>query len=194
MPITLPTSPAPASIAIGLISARNELSPAFGGPTQRLNRKGSRWRAVVTLPVMTYVDALAWIDLRAEADTVVLDVPQPGLVIGTPGTPLVNGAGQLGSSLAIDGLTVGYVIRKGQYLSVVISGQRYLYQATAQVTANGSGQATVAIRPMLRASPPNDAVVEIAAPKIEGFVKTDPMFEVNAAQHVGLSFEIEERA
>lgn len=194
MPLTLPTSPQPAQIAVGLVSARNDLVPAFGGPTQRLNRKGSRWRAQVTLPPMTYAEALAWTDLRAEADTVVLNVPQPGLEIGSPGTPLVNGAGQLGSSLAIDGLTAGYVVRKGQYLSVVISGQRYLYEATAAVTANGSGQATVAIRPMLRASPPDNAVVEVAQPRIEGFVKTDVMFSVDAARLVGLTFEIEERA
>ncbi|MFN5614399.1 MAG: hypothetical protein ACK45V_01705 [Brevundimonas sp.] len=194
MPVTLPTSPAPASIAIGLISARNELSPAFGGPVQRLNRKGSRWRATVSLPAMTYAEALAWTDLRVEADTVVLDVPQPGLEIGTPGTPLVKGAGQLGASLLIDGLTVGYVVRKGQFLSVVTGSQRYLYQATAAVTANGSGEATVAIRPMLRVSPADNAVVEIAAPKIEGFVRTPPSFDVNPAFHVVLGFDIEERA
>jgi hypothetical protein len=194
MPLTLPTSPAPAQFALELVTARNELSPAFGGPVQRLNRKGSRWRATVSLPAMTYAEAMAWTDLRVEADTVVLDVPQPGLEIGSPGTPLVKGSGQLGASLLIDGLTVGYVIRKGQFLSVVTGSQRYLYQATAAATANGSGEATVAIRPMLRVSPADNAVVEIAAPKIEGFVRTPPSFDVNPAFHVVLGFDIEERA
>jgi hypothetical protein len=194
MPLTLPTSPQPAQFALELVTARNDLSPAFGGPVQRLNRKGSRWRATVSLPAMTYADALAWTDLRAEDDTVVLNVPQPGLSTGTPGAPLVKGAGQLGASLLIDGLTVGYVIRKGQFLSVVTGSQRYLYQATAQVTASGAGEATVAIRPMLRVSPADNAVVEIAAPKIEGFVQTPPSFAVNPAFHVVLGFDIEERA
>lgn len=194
MPLTLPTTPAPAQFALELVTARNEATPAFGGPVQRLNRKGSRWRATVSLPAMTYAEALAWTDLRVEDDTVVLNVPQPGLDVGSPGTPLVKGAGQLGSSLLIDGLTAGYGIRKGQFLTVVTGSQRYLHQATAAVTASGAGEATVAIRPMLRVSPADNAVVEIAAPKIEGFVRTPPSFDVNPAFHVVLGFDIEERA
>lgn len=193
--LTLPSSPQPRSVTPRLITARNELTPAFGGTVQRLNRKGSRYALAVELPPMKYVDALAWDDLMAEVDTVLMGVPQPGLVIGAPGTPLVNGAGQSGSSLTLDGLTGGYVIRKGQWLSVVISGRRFLYRAASAATAAGGGAVTVALRTMLRSPPPDNAVVEIAAPMIEGFARmADDALAVGIEHLVSLSFTIEERA
>ena len=193
--LTLPSSPQPRSVTPRLITARNELTPAFGGTVQRLNRKGSRYALAVELPPMKYVDALAWDDLMAEVDTVLMTVPQPGLVIGSPGTPLVNGAGQSGSSLTLDGLTGGYVIRKGQWLSVVISGRRFLHRAASAATASGGGTVTVALRTMLRSPPPDNAVVEIAAPMIEGFARmADDALAVGIEHLVSLSFTIEERA
>lgn len=193
--LTLPSSPQPRSITPRLITARNELTPAFGGTVQRLNRKGSRYALAVEMPPMKYTDALAWDDLMAETDTVLMDVPQPGLVIGSPGAPLVNGAGQSGSSLILDGLTGGYVIRKGQWLSVVISGRRFLYRAASAATASGGGAVTVPLRTMLRSLPPDNAVVEIAVPKIEGFPRmADDALAVGIEHLVSLSFTIEERA
>ncbi|WP_313004275.1 hypothetical protein [Brevundimonas sp.] len=191
--LTLPTDPAPANMPVALVSAKNTLTPAFGGAEQELLRKGTRYALTFSMPPMTYVQSMEWDDLMAEGDTVLMRVFQPGLVIPNPGTPMVKGAGQAGTSLVIDGLPAGYVIRKGQFLSVVSAGQRFLYRAKASATANGSGEATVALRTMLRRPPNDNDVVEIAQPMIEGFVRDLGEWAVGVERLVGLQFTVRER-
>lgn len=191
--LTLPTDPAPAKMGIAMVSAKNTLTPAIGGAEQELLRKGTRYALTFFMPVMTYVQSMEWDDLMAEGDTVLMRVFQPGLVIPTPGTPLVKGAGQAGNSLVIDGLPDGYVIRKGQFLSVVSAGQHFLYRAKAAATANGFGEATVLLRTMLRRPPNDNDVVEIAQPMIEGFVRDLGEWAVGVERLVGLQFTVRER-
>jgi len=142
---------------------------------------------------MTYVQSMDWDDLMAKGDTVLMRVFQPGLVIPNPGAPLVKGAGQAGTSLVIDGLPNGYVIRKGQFMSVVSAGQRFLYRTKAAATANGSGEVTVQFRTMLRRPPNDNDVVEIAQPMIEGFVRDLGEWAVGVERLVGLQFTVRER-
>ena len=190
--LVLPTDPAPANMGIAMITAKNVLAPAFGDGEQELLRKGSRYALTFQMPPMRYVTSMDWDDLMAEGDTVVMKVHQPGFDTGAPGTPRVNGAGQSGSALVIDGLTNGYVIRKGQFLSVVTQGRRFLYRAKASVTASG-GVATVPLRTMLRFPPADNDVVEIAQPMIEGFVRDLGEWSVGVDRLVGLQFTVRER-
>ena len=190
--LTLPTDPAPAKIAIAMVSAKNTLTPAIGGAEQELLRKGTRYALTFSMPVMTYVQSMEWDDLMAEGDTVLMRVFQPGLVIPNPGAPLVKGAGQAGTSLTIDGLPNGYVIRKGQFLSVVSAGQRFLYRAKASATSV-AGTATIPLRTMLRRPPNDNDVVEIAQPMIEGFVRDLGEWAVGVDRLVGLQFTVRER-
>ena len=195
MSVTLPTSPAPRSITPRLITARAELRSAFGGSVQRINRLGSRWAFDVELPPMTHAAALDWVDLLTEADTAILNLPEPGITIGSPGTPLVNGSSQTGSSLVTDGWTNGYVIPKGKWFSVSVSSLLYLYQTTAAVTASGAGAATLTVRPMLRASPADNAALNVNPATVEGFVSVpDGAFGISVNRLVeGLTFTLEER-
>lgn len=80
---------------------------------------------------------------------------------GTPpwGTPLVNGANQVGYSLVCDGLTVGASFLPGDCLAYDNGVYREMKRITAAVVANGSGQATFAINPAIRRSPANNASV-----------------------------------
>ncbi|WP_404415553.1 hypothetical protein [Brevundimonas vesicularis] len=190
--LVLPTDPAPANMGIAMITAKNILAPAFGDGEQELLRKGSRYALTFQMPPMRYVTSMDWDDLMAEGDTVVMKVHQPGFDTGAPGTPRVNGAGQSGSALVIDGLTNGYVIRKGQFLSVITQGRRFLYRAKASVTASG-GAATVLLRTMLRFPPADNDVVEIAQPMIEGFVRDLGEWSVGVDRLVGLQFTVRER-
>lgn len=191
--LTLPTDPSPASMGIALVSAGNILTPAFGGDEQEIKRKGTRYALTFQMPPMTYLTSMGWDDLMAEGDTVLMRVFQPGFFTGNPGTPLVNGGSQSGTSLIIDGLTPGHFLSKGQFISVVTSSQRFLYRLAAGVTANGSGQATLTLRTMLRRSPADNDVVEIAQPMIEGFVRDMGPWTVGADRLVGLQFTVRER-
>lgn len=192
MPLTLPTSPAPASMSWAKISAANVLTPAFGGAEQELNRKGTRWALTYSLPPMPYYQAMAWVDLEAEGQTVLMRVFQPGLIIGNPGAPLANGV-SAGITLSIKGLTVGFTIHKGQWLSVITGGQRFLYRAAGPAIANGSGVATVTLTQMLRRPTAADDVIEIAQPMIEGFVRDVQEMTVGVDRLVAITFTVRER-
>lgn len=122
-------------------------------------------------------------------------IVQPGIEIGSPGAaPRVKGAGQSGSILELDGLNPNYVLKKNQWLSVTISGRQYAYRVAAQTLVDAAGEADVPLRTMLRVSPADNAVVEIAAPRIEGFPTVpEGAWETDTAGHVALAFTIEER-
>ncbi|QTC88192.1 hypothetical protein [Brevundimonas pondensis] len=143
---------------------------------------------------MSYVESLAWDDLLSEDDTVVMEILQPGLVIGAPGAPLINGANQSGRTLNLKGLTPGYVFRKGQWLSLIQNGQRFAYKSSAAATADGSGNMALPLRTMLRVPTLNNAVVEIAQPMVEGWptIDTDSL-TVGVDGLVTPRFTVEER-
>lgn len=194
MPLTLPTSPAPALLTPRLVTARNELRPAFGGSTQRLNRKGSRYAFDVEMPPMRYADALAWGDIETEDDTVVMLLPQPGVALGELGDPRIKGANQSGSTLIVDGLLSGKVVGRGWWLSVLDGSRRWLYRTAASATADGSGETSLPLRTMLRAPHSDNAIVNIATPYVEGFATlADDAMAVGTDQLVRLKFTIEER-
>lgn len=179
-------------MTVALISTKNTLTPATGGDEQEIRRKGSKYALTFSLPVMAYSQSMAWSDLHAEGETVVMRVFQPGFDTGAPGAPLVKGAGQIGSALIVDGLTPGYVIRKGQFLSVLTGGQRFLYRARADVTAT-SGEAVIQLGTLLRRPPADNAVVELAQPMIEGFVRDLGEWTVGVDRLVSLQFTVRER-
>lgn len=194
--VDLPISPAPRSVDSRLVSAANTLSPAFGGDTLRLNRKGSKWSIAVQMPPMLPDVARVWIArmVRAEGSTVTLAVPNYGIETGTPGAPRVKGAGQAGSLLILDGMTPGYIVREGTWLSHINGTRRRLYMATDSVVVSASGEVTVPIGPILRFPPADNDVVEISQPKIEGYLETaDVAWSMDVASIYGLSFSITER-
>ena len=196
MAVALPADPAPQRVTPRLRRFGNDLTPVGGGPVTRVRRLGDRFSLDVQLPPLDYADqAMKWIGrlARGTADTVTLPVPQPGLNIGTPGAPRVNGAGQLGMTLNVDGFTPGYVMREGQFFSIITGGQRFLYVCTADTVATG-GAMVLPFEPMLRRQPANDDVIEVAQPIIEGFIEgRESSWTVEAAFNVGLSFKIDER-
>jgi len=82
------------------------------------------------------------------------------------GTVLVNGAGQTGSSLVVDGLTD--VPQVGDTFS--IAGVEKIYTVTATVTVT-SGGATLSINPALASSPADNAAVTWLSVNYTGGIK-----------------------
>lgn len=195
MSVLLPSSPAPREITPRLITARNELSPAFGGAVQRINRKGSRYAIDFVMPPMTYAESMAWIDLQSEDQTVIMAIPQPGVEPGAAtGPTAVKGAGQAGSVLVVDGFAPGFAVQKGVWLSVATGGQRWLHRVAADVTASGVGEASLPLQTMLRQSPSDNAVVNLDVGYIEGYAKVaEDAWTVGPDRLVYLKFTIEER-
>jgi len=196
MTLTLPTAPNAASALPRLITAGRDLAPAFGGPVNRVNRLGARWAFDVELDAMRYATAMDWNDLENEVDMVLWPVPQPGVDVGTEGTPVADGGSQSGNALLVRGCSASYAVERGRWLSVITSGARYLYQCRADAAADGAGDISIPVRPLLRISPDDGDTVELAAPKIEGFISRGgglrPVTIRTGLVH-GVSFTIEER-
>lgn len=197
MAILLPVEPVPQRWTPRALDWGGELVPLLGGETQRLNRLGDRFAIDVTLtPTQDATLALAYISRlrRGRRDGARLPFPQLNLAIGAPGDVRVDGAGQAGSSLAVRGVGAGYGFAEGQFFSLVCNGRRYLHSVSSAAVAPGSGRLTLAIEPMLRVSPADGDVAEVAAPMVEGFVAgAEQGWTVDIAGTVGLSFTLTER-
>lgn len=198
MTIALPELPRAASYSLRPVKgASSILRPAFGGPRLPLARKGDHWAIDVDVGGLEPNCGAALVaDLvRAAGETVSLALPPLGTDAALVADPAVYGAGQAGSLLTVDGLPVGYSVRKGRFFSIITGARRYVYIITAPVVANGAGRATLAIWPMLRAPPADNDVVEFRAPRIEGFIDDGGAFETGILpMSTPKSFTIEERA
>lgn len=104
------------------------------------------------------------------------------------GTPLVNGASQTGASIDVDGLPVSTSnwLRRGDLFSIAYVAAnpdyRPLFMVTANVDTNGSGEATIPMRPALRFSPEDNEQILLSDSNVAGhFIMTSPVdFPLNA--------------
>jgi hypothetical protein len=196
--IEMPACPIIVDAEPKLVGYFTDQQPTLGGEQNRVSRLGDKWAIRVQTGAakyaeegMTYLARL----LRGMTDTVLLAFPEPGVPVQDYGVPVVSTAGASGRLLPIGGLTPGVVIREGKFLSVVIGGQRFLYQAAATMTVPIGGAVNLPIYPTLRRQPPVGAVVELAAPKIEGFVQgNEQSWQVSRSKYLPFNFSIVERA
>lgn len=195
--INLPLHPSPASAEPALIDFGGFLTPALGGPVQRLERMGNRFRISVGMPPMhneavgrTWVRAL----IQGKQEGARMPFPLLGFNPGAPGNTLVNGAAQSGRTLIVTGATPNYAFRDGQFFSIVTNGKHHLHMVTAEAFASAIGQATLSIEPMIRVSPANNDVCHFGQPMIEGFIIGDEqMWSMGLGNIIGLGFDLVER-
>jgi len=186
----------PTDMHIVPVSNAARTNPQIGGVRQRKVRLGSHFRVEGRFPPLTMdVGRAHAADILAcEYTPAQLLLQQPELVIGTPGTTLVNGGGQTGSSLVLDGATPGYVFKKGQLFNIITSTRKYLHSVQAQATASGGGAATLSIWPLLRVVPADNAQLDFATPVIEGWLEIGNGWDVTPDFTVESAFSIEEAA
>jgi hypothetical protein len=195
--VTLPTAPGYASFRPFLVDAGGVQRGALGGVGQRVNRLGSRFGIEITLPplesgqaAMNWVGALN-VGLR---EGVIAQWPQLGFSTGSPGSVLVNGAGQAGFTLNVDGGTAGYIARSGQFLNFTAGGRKMLHHLRSDLALNGSGAGALPIFPDIRVSPADNSAVSFTDPVIEGWLEGDDRsWSVDQARTVGLSFTVIEK-
>lgn len=193
--IDLPLSPAPAAATPALLFFGAQLTPALGGPVQQVERMGTRFRLSVTMPPMRGATARQWVARLVRGKSAGVRMPFPLLDFdpGIPGQFLVNGGGQSGKALAIDGGRPNYVFREGQFFSILTGGQHYLHMVTAETIASGAGAGTIPIEPMLRVSPADNAELHVARPMIEGFIAGEELsWEMGLAHFQQWAFDIAE--
>jgi hypothetical protein len=199
MSLTLPDSLASlVEFAPRLIPPARELRSSGDETVQRLIPLGQRWVFNCVVKAQTYAQAMAWAALLEQSDQLqTLTIPQPGLAIGSPGSSVqVDGSGQTGNVLKLKGLPAAYAAKQGQFIAVITGGVRYVYRLRADATANGSGVLDAPVNPLIRQAHLNNDAVEVAAPKVTGFVTlSTPSSAININRHVPtIAFTIEERA
>lgn len=192
--LVLPTDPGPSKMTPRPISSRNEQRPASQGPVNRYMRPGTRWAWDNIMPPMSYVESLEWDDLLSESDTVIMDILQPGLNTAGAGSPVVDGAGQIGRTLNLKNGTPGYLYRKGQWISLPVNGQLFAYKVRSAIAVGGDGRVALPLLTLLRLPPANNATVDVTQPRAEGFATVDlGSLEVGEDQMVRLKWTLEER-
>lgn len=78
------------------------------------------------------------------------------------GTPLIKGAGQTGNSIITDGWTNSAtgVLLEGDLIQI----RNQLVMVTADVNANGSGEATISVVPAIRIAPSDNSAIVTGTP------------------------------
>ena len=160
--IYMPTQPGFRASRFGLETHTQRFASAFTRAEQRQLLAGSRWKANFTLPRMKRAQAAEWqaffLRLDGGINTFYAYDPDGRIPRGAAtGTPLVAGGSQTGSSLNIDGATASVTnwLMAGDYFSV--NGE--FKMVTANVSTNGSGEATISFKPALRSSPADNTAI-----------------------------------
>jgi hypothetical protein len=197
MPILLPTSPLPKSAAPRPIDYGTWQSPIAGGTVSRLDFLGNRMAVdYVTPSLKQEPDARIWSSrlMQGVGQIVRAPFPQPGIVIGDPGTPVIDASGQGGTALKVRGMRAGYVILEGQWFNVFdIYFRAYIHMATADVVVDSTGRAIVGLTPMLRTSPSDNSECNFAAPVIDGQLSgNEKGWTYVAAKAQGLQYTVTE--
>jgi hypothetical protein len=197
--IDLPDYPSPAAASPALVDFGAFLTPALGGPVQRVERMGTRFRISCQMPPMNNPDlGRKWIArlIRGKQEGARMAWPLQGFDPGNPGGPQVHApSGSVsGRSLPINGASPYYAFREGQFFSLLSrDGRHYLYMVTAETIADFQGHATLPIEPMLRIPALENDVLFFGKPMVEGFIMGDAFgWEMALANFVGMSFDLTE--
>jgi hypothetical protein len=174
------------------------LQPPSGGEIQKVERLGTRHAISIVVPPLDGLVAMQWLSRakRAKLEGGLIGFPQPGFNPGNPGSPVVNAAvAAQATSLPIRGLSAGYLLREGQWLSVIHGGRRYLHSVNAPVTASGAGTATVTVTPRFRVALSNGDTIELATPKLEGWIIGDTFpWDIDTLRTTRLRFKMIEKS
>lgn len=191
-PWAIPNGASPALLDFGGV-----LRPDLGGPLQRVDRQGSRYRVALTFPVFSdpgHARVVVSRLVRAKRMGLRCEFPlverQP-LVDG-----LVSGGGQSGTTLLVRGLTPGAVVREGFWMSIeAANGQHYLHNTAGEVIVDADGRAALPLSEMLRAPFVDGARVHLVRPMIEGLVDgSEQAWQVSVENYVSIEVTIEEAA
>jgi hypothetical protein len=143
-----------------------------GGSLTPLSRLGDHWAVEVAPGVLaTLCGRRLLADIvRGVGERIRVPIPQPGLDTGEPGSSVVRGNGQSGSTLALTRIAPHYPFQKGQFVTVVTAGGASAHILTADVAASAGGEATLSFWPLLWLAPSDGDRVEVRDPFLEGLI------------------------
>ncbi|GAB4527858.1 MAG: hypothetical protein Tsb0010_10590 [Parvularculaceae bacterium] len=196
MAVSMPASPGFISSSFGLRSNYSGEPSPFTASMQRVSRGAALWFASYALPPMTPAQAAEW-----QAFLLSLDDPQTPFFAfdpdrqalqagGSPGAPLVNGAGQTGTSINLHGFSANYQVTAGDYISFSNGTFEELHMATATKSADAFGVLDgLSIRPAIRRSPADNTAIRITQARTEMLLTSAPTWSGDRLSIIdGLTF------
>lgn len=175
MTLVIPTGIRIQTSSFGLRFNSQLFESPLNGFVQRVSLPGAKWFATYNLTPHTRAEAAVirsfLAQLRGRANTFYGYDPDAVLSGMGGGAPQVNGGGQSGNSLVMDGAPTSITgwLKAGDYFEV--NGEYKL--VTADVNTNGSGQATISFEPSLRYSPADNASINITTPRCKMILTDD---------------------
>lgn len=174
------------------------MTPPTGGEELFVQRKGGRFGAKVSFPPMKVAKAAILISRLTEAwfsgSLIKIEWPLVGVSQGSPGTPVVDGAGQAGKTINVSGLRPSYTAKEGYWLTVVDeNGRGYLHNHRAVVRAAVDGTAALSISPEVRWPFEDGAEIRLAVPTIEGRISAEP-WQIPVRRLIQIGFDLREIA
>ena len=171
-PLALPNTTSFKSVNLRARSNIAVTQSPFTFKQQVLRFQGSAWEADVSLKAMQRADAEQWVSwflkLDGQFGTFLMGDPNGATARGsassTPGTPVVNGADQTGTTLSIDGCPAsasGYLLA-GDYIQLGSGSTSKLYKVLSDVITNASGEADIDVYPQINVAPSDNATITVA--------------------------------
>ena len=200
-PLTLPTSPSnfvTSEWRIIRTVAYSESPFTYG--QQVAKYQGSVWQTTVTLPPMNRADAGAWqsffMQLNGRFGTFLLGDPDAKTIQGGATTVIsVNGDHSVGAyDVVVDGADTSTVIfKKGDYVQFGSGASSKLHMIVADITSDGSGNATLQIEPSLKTALTDDDVVTYSNTKAVMRMDSNELgWNANNVSLYGISFSCTE--
>lgn len=179
---------APGEMQWSLISNTLKFESPVNRAVQTVGRAGALWSCAVTFQNLNEADTAILeaflVSLEGQANRVSLwnwQRERPRGVGG--GSPLVKGAGQTGGSLLVDTAPTSVTnwLLAGDYVGV---GSR-LHMAVANASTDGSGEATLSLRPTLFDAPADNAPITLIKPTVTMMLAEDSVsWQVQPGQFV----------
>lgn len=195
-PLTLPSHTGIAQINFRAINTVGMSMSPFTYAQQVVAHSGQRWEADITLPPMKRADAEQWIawlvSLRGQLGTFTLGDPTGATPRGSAGgTPVVNGADQVGGTLAIDGCTASQTgwLKAGDYIQLGSGTTATLHKVLQDANSDGSGNVSLDIWPYIRSAPTDGSIV-VTSNTVGKFrlASNEQNWSINEASIYGMTF------
>lgn len=191
--ITFPSTPKPQTMNWRLVQPAQNNVNAWTGARQVVASGRGWWECELMLPPIVGTDNFnAWrgftAAMRGAANDVRIPV-DPTAQSALTNTVRVNGAGQYGRSVNTDGWPNSTtVLKAGQFVTI----DDQLLQLTADVTSNGSGEATLTFEPSLRVPTTDNGAVEYKNPTCLMYLQEEPSYSVEPGYIYSLTLSLRE--
>jgi hypothetical protein len=189
---TFPASPAARSVRVRSVTP-TLVSVAHSLKRQARSLGTQRWALDLAFSPMTQAELAPIfafvVAQRGQLETFQYALPAHAARGTWAGSPLVKGASQTGRSVVCDGFSVGATVKAGDFFK--FNGHTKIYMVTADGTADGSGNLTLAIEPALMESPSdNDPILASGFSWTVALASDNAQYDVSPGVIFG-NFELE---